>query len=293
MVKIEFMSLEYTIKYSAKNSYENGATSALWQFMIIPETNDSQEVLSDRFTNSHYIPVENSVNGYGFKTYRIRYRKSSFEEIEFHAEFQLIKEVENVFEKLADLSIEEESTKLNSLEFKADNDVFLRQTELTSLPKETAFQFDQNLSLFQNLQNLNKWIFDEFTFKANVTSVDTNLEDILKLKQGVCQDFTHLFIAIAKSRGIPSRYVSGYLHQGNGYFGDSQMHAWAECCLPESGWIGFDPTNNLIAAENHIKVAHGKDYTDCPPLKGIVFSSGKNETEYTVQVSAQQQQQQQ
>ena len=82
------------------------------------------------------------------------------------------------------------------------------------------------------------------------------------------------------------------MHQGNGYFGDSQMHAWVECCLPETGWIGFDPTNNLIAAENHIKVAHGKDYTDCPPLKGVVYSSGKNETEYTVQVSAQKQQQQ-
>ena len=136
------------------------------------------------------------------------------------------------------------------------------------------------------------WIKENFTFKTDVTGIDTDLNDILKNKQGVCQDFTHLFIAISKKFGIPSRYVSGYLHQGNGYFGDSQMHAWVECCLPDSGWIGFDPTNNLIAAENHIKVAHGKDYTDCPPLKGMVYSTGKNETEYTVKVTAQQQQQQ-
>ena len=176
------------------------------------------------------------------------------------------------------------------MKFRASNDVFLRFTDLTTLHQEVDFKFDEKLSLFQNLQNLNSWIKNEFTFKTNVTDIDTDLNHILEIKQGVCQDFTHLFIAIAKKFGIPSRYVSGYLHQGNGFVGDLQMHAWVECCLPNSGWVGFDPTNDLIAAENHIKVAHGKDYSDCPPLKGIVFSSGKNETEYTVQVAAQQQQ---
>ncbi len=122
-----------------------------------------------------------------------------------------------------------------------------------------------------------------------MTNLDTDLSHILEIKQEVCQDLTHLYIAIAEQLGIPARYVSGYLHQGNGYFGDSHMHSWVECCLPSSGWIGFDSINNLVAAENHIKVAHEKDYTDCPPLKGVVFSSGKNKTKYTVQVSSHQQ----
>ena len=285
------MNLEYSINYSALNTYENQASSALWQFLIIPENNDTQELISDEFTNSLNIPVERSINGYDFETYRIR-PLGSFDEIEFIANFKLIKKVENIFEKVSQLYSEHEYENLRSLEFRANNDVFLRLTDLTTLHQKVDFDFDENISLFENLQNLNSWIKNEFTFKTNVTDIDTDLSHILEIKQGVCQDFTHLFIAIAKQFGIPARYVSGYLHQGNGYFGDSQMHAWVECCLPDSGWIGFDPTNNLLAAENHIKVAHGKDYSDCPPLKGIVFSSGKNETEYTVQVSAQQQQQQ-
>ncbi|SDR74840.1 transglutaminase family protein [Gramella sp. MAR_2010_147] len=285
------MNLDYKINYTAKNTYENQTSGALWQFLIIPEDNESQELIADNFSNSLNIPVENSINGYDFRTYRIRTR-AAFEEIEFTANFHLTKKVVNIFEKLTQGFSETEYQHLRSLEFMAGNDVFLRQTDLTTLHQKVDFQFDEKISLLENLQNLNSWIKNEFTFKANVTDIDTDLNHILEIKQGVCQDFTHLFIAIAKQFGIPSRYVSGYLHQGNGYFGDSQMHAWVECCLPDSGWVGFDPTNNLIAAENHIKVAHGKDYSDCPPLKGVVFSSGKNETEYTVSVSAQQQQQQ-
>ena len=283
------MNLEYNIRYTAKNTYENEASKALWQFLIIPENNETQELISDEFINSLKIPVEDSINGYNFRSYKIR-PKERFDEVEFEADFHLIKKVENVFEKVSLIESKDEYQELRSLEFRVDNDVFLRSTDLTKLPHEVEFQFDDKISLFENLQNLNSWIKKEFTFKTNVTDIDTDLNHILEIKQGVCQDFTHLFIAIAKEFGIPSRYVSGYLHQGNGYFGDSQMHAWVECCLPQVGWIGFDPTNNLVAAENHIKVAHGKDYTDCPPLKGVVYSTGKNKTEYQVQVSAQQQQ---
>jgi transglutaminase-like putative cysteine protease len=68
------------------------------------------------------------------------------------------------------------------------------------------------------------------------------------------------------------------------------MHAWAEAYVPQIGWLGFDPTNNLIANANHIKVAHGRDYSDCSPLKGVLFTTGKNKTSHSVHVSSQQQQ---
>ena len=85
--------------------------------------------------------------------------------------------------------------------------------------------------------------------------------------------------------------MSGYIHQGNNYFGDLQMHAWVEVLLPNIGWIGFDPTNDILVAQNHIKVCHGKDYKDCSPLKGVVYSCGDNETEYSVKVQSSQIQQ--
>jgi transglutaminase-like putative cysteine protease len=69
------------------------------------------------------------------------------------------------------------------------------------------------------------------------------------------------------------------------------MHAWAEAFVPEAGWTGFDPTNDLLAGDNHIKVAHGKDYQDCAPLKGVIFAPGENQTKHSVEVSARQSQQ--
>jgi transglutaminase-like putative cysteine protease len=69
------------------------------------------------------------------------------------------------------------------------------------------------------------------------------------------------------------------------------MHAWPECFIPNIGWVGFDPTNNILANHNHIKCAHGKDYKDCSPLKGVIYTSGKNETSYSVEVLAKQSQQ--
>ncbi|WP_416442033.1 transglutaminase family protein [Leeuwenhoekiella sp. A16] len=279
--------MKYTIKYKAHNTYETPVDEALWQFLIIPENNDSQELVREDFTNSLRVAIESSINGYGFNTYRI-HPKKQFKDIHFDATFVVKKS------KPEELKIAQKEAKidiysvLHSLEFKSENEPFLRTTPLTQLPENPTdiFSFDITVSPFANLQALNKWIFDEFTFKPNVTTIESSLGDILETKEGVCQDFTHLFCAIARKNNIPTRYVSGYLHRGIGYLGDSQMHAWVECLLPEVGWVGFDPTNNLFAEIHHIKVCHGKDYTDCSPLKGIIFTTGANETSYSVEVTS-------
>lgn len=277
----------YTIKYNSKNSYESPVKKALWQFLIIPENNQSQQLDYALFTNSLQIPVERSINGYGFESYRIQ-PKTQFSEIEFNAEFKVYKEKINPFDLITFTELISSYDKLNDQTFKVEHSNFLKQTPLTTLPKnfKGMYPFDKSLSIFDNLIALNQWIFDSFTFKTQVTDVGTGLAEIIANKCGVCQDFTHLLCAISRYHQVPARYVSGYLHQGHGYFGDSQMHAWVECFIPGAGWIGFDPTNNLLAAENHIKVLHGKDYTDCPPIKGVVYTSGKNETVYTVAVNA-------
>ncbi|MDT0651486.1 transglutaminase-like domain-containing protein [Autumnicola edwardsiae] len=286
--------MEYTIKYKAQNTYEASANGALWQFLITPEDNDNQTLEYADFKNSLQVIVENSINAFGFKTYRIQ-PKQRFQEIQFEAEFKLSKEVVNPFETIPSTDNDEAYQLLDHLEFKVEHEQFLRKTPLTSIPTELKnnFSFDLSLSIFENLQKLNAWIYENFKFKADVTDVNSDLTAVLQNRKGVCQDFTHLFCALARENKIPTRYVSGYLHQGYGYQGDSQMHAWAESFIPGTGWVGFDPTNNLIAVENHIKVAHGKDYSDCPPIKGIIYTTGANETTYTVEVSSQQQQQQQ
>lgn len=285
------MPLEYTITYTAENSYENWVHDAHWQFLITPQQNSDQDFVGVEFNNSLNAVNESSINGYGFSTIRV-HPKRKFKEISFEAHFKLIKKEVNPFDFVTEDTISEAYDKINTLTFKVDNEAFLRKTPFTTLPEKNkdAFVFDKNISIFDNLQALNGWTYTHIYFKTDVTDVNTVLDEVIEKRHGVCQDFTHLFCALARQNGIPTRYVSGYLHQGNGFFGDSAMHAWAEAYVPRIGWIGFDPTNNLLANTNHIKVAHGKDYSDCSPLIGVVYTTGKNKTSHTVQVSSQQQQ---
>ncbi|MDP5156962.1 MAG: transglutaminase family protein [Flaviramulus sp.] len=283
------MSLHYRIKYKSKNTYENPVSEAYWQFLVTPENNETQEVLYSNFRTTVDARIENSINGYNFETTRIHCKKP-FDKICFEAEFRLHKKDINpfgfspIFNNLLDYNLTENHS------FKVEFDNFLKHTELTKLPEniKTIHKFNKEFTVFENLNNLNNWVYNYLQFKIGVTKVNTLLKEIVVSKQGVCQDFSHLFCAISRENNIPARYVSGYLHQGNGYFGDSQMHAWVEAFLPNIGWIGFDPTNNILVNHNHIKVCHGKDYNDCPPIKGIIYASGKNETTHSVEVSQQQ-----
>ncbi|MGB3776490.1 MAG: transglutaminase family protein [Leeuwenhoekiella sp.] len=279
--------MEYTIEYKTNNIYMQDVHGAHWQFLIVPENNESQHLEEATFINSLNIPVQQSMNGYGFKTYRVA-PKNVFKKVDFEAKFLVFKEILNPFQQVNFRDNNADFNLINTIEFKAGHERFLKTTQNTTLSKDQKipFNFDKSLSLFENLEALNNWIFKSFTFKPQVTQINTDLSEIIEHKHGVCQDFTHLFCALARLNGIPTRYVSGYLHQGIGYLGDSQMHAWAESFVPGTGWIGFDPTNNLLAAENHIKVAHGKDYTDCPPIKGVVYTKGGNTTTYSVKVTS-------
>jgi len=283
------MSFDYTIKYKTENTYDNPVSEAFWQYTITPETNETQELLSSRYHTSINAKIDESVNGFGFSTARIHCKKP-FSKIEFSAEFKLVKNEINPFDFKQNEDLTEDLEILSSLDFRVDHDEYLRSTELTNLTdnKISIFEFDSKKSVFENILGLNTKIYDFLTFKTDVTDTETRLLEVIEKRQGVCQDYTHLFCALARENKIPARYVSGYLHQGEGFFGDSQMHAWAEVLIPNVGWIGFDTTNNILANQNHIKVSHGKDYRDCAPLKGIVYSKGKNYTKYTVEVSQQQ-----
>lgn len=284
------MALEYSINYKAENQYQTTVDEAHWQFLIVPEQNASQQLINVDFRNSLGLEKSYSINGYGFRTIRLQ-SNQKFNKISFEADFKLIKKEINPFDFSAFPAAEEEYQYIETIEFKVDYEPFLKTTRFTHLPDTElpGIHLDRSIPLFENLQQLNEWTFKFLNFKTGVTDVNTELDEVIRNRQGVCQDFTHLFCALARQNGIPVRYVSGYLHQGNGYFGDSQMHAWAEAFIPSAGWIGFDPTNNLLVNANYIKVSHGKDYEDCSPLKGVVYSEGANHTKHSVVVSAQQQ----
>ena len=122
-------------------------------------------------------------------------------------------------------------------------------------------------------------IFKEFKYVPGATDTGTPLEAVMQQRAGVCQDFSHVMIAALRSIGIPARYVSGYLETlpppGKVKLqGADASHAWVEAWTPATGWVGFDPTNNLLPASRHVKICHGRDYFDVQPLKGIFLGTG-------------------
>lgn len=140
-----------------------------------------------------------------------------------------------------------------------------------------------------SLVGLSDRLHRSFAYQPGSTSADSPIEHVLKSGRGVCQDYAHVMIAIARSWGVPSRYVSGYLHT-TGVPGEqtvaSGSHAWVECRLPGAGWVGFDPTNATFSDERHIRVAAGRDYADVSPISGVFQGTGDAKIEVDVIVKA-------
>ena len=124
-----------------------------------------------------------------------------------------------------------------------------------------------------------EYIRGTFAYAPDSTDATSPIDHLLERGQGVCQDFTHLLIAILRSYGVPARYVSGYIHRPNK---DSQSHAWCEVWLSDIGWTGFDPTNGCPAGSHFVKTAVGRDYSDVPPNKGTYRGSGNERIEVRV-----------
>jgi transglutaminase-like putative cysteine protease len=127
-------------------------------------------------------------------------------------------------------------------------------------------------------------INEKFTYKKGMTSAASPITDILDTGAGVCQDFTHLMIGVARAMGIPARYVSGLIHpDAEKYRGFTQTHAWCELYFPSAGWVGFDPANNCIVGANFVKVGIGRDFRDVPPNKGLFRGNAQEAIDVKVQ----------
>ena len=131
-------------------------------------------------------------------------------------------------------------------------------------------------------------LYEAFDYTPGSTDVDSPIEDILETGQGVCQDYTHVMIALGRRWGIPSRYVSGYLHlesTAETREREGASHAWAEFWLPGIGWTGFDPTHNRQVDCRHIRLAEGRDYADAAPTQGAVYGGGEERLEVSVSIT--------
>lgn len=115
----------------------------------------------------------------------------------------------------------------------------------------------------------NQYIFTHYKYIKGITTIETTVDEIIAHKAGVCQDFAHLLLQILRTMHIPARYVSGYICPNkSGMRGEGATHAWVDAWLPGYGWAGIDPTNNVWVTNNHVKLAVGRNFNDCTPVKG-------------------------
>ena len=136
------------------------------------------------------------------------------------------------------------------------------------------------------LTELARSIHADYTYDPRATNVTTPLAEVLSHMRGVCQDFSHLMLAVCRSAGVPARYVSGYLYTEKQPIGDGAMHAWVEAFLPAAGWIGFDPTHGLLVDHQYVKVAVGRGYAEVPPTRGMFRGRQEHTIAVRVRVTA-------
>jgi transglutaminase-like putative cysteine protease len=138
------------------------------------------------------------------------------------------------------------------------------------------------------VHDLMERIHRDFEYDPGFTTISTPLSKVLEHRRGVCQDFAHLAVGCLRSVGLPARYVSGYIETRpppgeSRLVGADASHAWFSVFVPEEGWLEFDPTNNQMPMDRHIAVAHGRDFSDVTPLKGVIVGGG-DEHQLTVSV---------
>ena len=154
--------------------------------------------------------------------------------------------------------------------------VFLRTTPLTTADEAiTSFARHQNAAEpLDTCHNILNALHTRMEFDADVTHSHTDAIQAFAISAGVCQDYSHIFVAAARSLGIPSRYVSGHLVRADGLVTQPAGHAWVEAYLPDLGWVGFDPTNGTSTTQAYLRVAVGLDYLDAAPVRGARRGGG-------------------
>jgi len=175
--------------------------------------------------------------------------------------------------------------------------LYLRETDLTQadagiveFADAARVEAGENVSKLGLMHQLLANVHGEITFDTTPTQTATTAAEAFKLKRGVCQDLTHVFIAAARQLGVPTRYIGGHFYRADGVTQQDAGHAWAEAYVDELGWIGFDPTNGICTTDAHVRVAAGLDYLGASPVRGTRFGGGGETLKVSVNVAQSQQQ---
>lgn len=276
----------YHIKHITRYHYPAQVTDSANQIILKPQDSKHQEIKDISISLKPGAPIDYFADYLGNQV-------GVFTIVEPHDTLEIISELEvetkpipepqpTVLPQLEWNALKELQYNFEYLDF-IKPEIYSAKEEIEPIVKGLAAE---GISVFETVKKLSAYIYENFAYKQGVTNVETGIDEIWQLKAGVCQDFAHLLSEMLRLLGIPSRYISGYICPVNHELrGEGATHAWVEAYLPDYGWFGIDPTNNCNVSDRHVKIAYGRNFNDCTPVKGTYKGPGSHTLTVSVTIS--------
>lgn len=274
---------EYHIKHITRYTYASPVIDSANQVMLFPINDLQQEVKKHDLLISHHPSVEVFTDYFGNQV-------GIFSLIKPHTELRIQSKIHVI---TSEVSLPEDNTPAETqwenlsmireqfpyMDFMLLENFNVHDEVVTLVNSMTS----DNSTPFASAVKMSDFVFTNFEYKKGITSVETGVDEIWQLKAGVCQDFAHVLLVMLRLAGIPARYMSGYICPKNHELrGEGATHAWVEAYIPFYGWLGLDPTNNCIVSDKHVRLAVGRSFTDCTPMKGTYKGSSEHVLEVSV-----------
>jgi len=277
---------QFVIHHVTKYNYPVPVRDSANQLMLFPVKDAYQSVQSQHISITNEPVLEMYTDYYGNEI-------ATFTNRAPHTELRIDSNISVTTRPVPlpadDKLIEEQWSHLQDIKYNVPFIDFLKQEYFVALPEVKQIAdagFYNFVSVFTAVKQLNEYVFQNFQYIKGITSVTTTVDEVWQLRAGVCQDFAHILLVMLRLLCIPARYVSGYVCPHNQNLrGEGATHAWVEAYIPFHGWIGLDPTNNCVVNDLHVRLAIGRNFSDCSPVKGTYRGSAKQTLEVGVSVS--------
>jgi transglutaminase-like putative cysteine protease len=276
----------FVIHHVTKYNYPEAVRDSANQVMLFPIRDERQEVQSFKLKITGDPNVETFRDYYGNEY-------GSFMYVLPHTELKIETTIAVVTKPVV-IPVDSgdataEWANLEEIKFMVPYIDFLKQEQFDALEEvkqvANAGKY-KKLSVFDAVNELNGYVYQHFKYIKGITSVETTVNEIWKIKAGVCQDFAHMLLVMLRLLNIPSRYVSGYVcPHDHKLRGEGATHAWVEAYIPFYGWLGLDPTNNCVVSDLHVRLAVGRNFSDVSPVRGTYKGTAQQTLEVGVSVS--------
>lgn len=276
---------EYHISHITRYTYPAPVIDSANQVLLFPVSDLLQEVKKHELVITHHPAVEVFTDYFGNRT-------GIFSVLRPHTELSIRSHIE-VITRAVSLPEDSSAASLQWEKLSAEREQFpymdfMLQESFSAyadIAERVKGLMSDDCTPFRAAEKMSAYVFEHFAYRKGITSVETEVDEILRLKAGVCQDFAHVLLVMLRIAGIPARYVSGYICPKNHELrGEGATHAWVEAFIPFYGWLGLDPTNNCIVSDRHVRLAVGRHFSDCTPVKGTYKGPSEHRLEVSVTI---------